>query len=228
MRVLIVEEEPAVGSVLRDFILEFGHDADVVRSADAAVGWLRQDRPDLILLDFRLPGMTGLEFLGLREVRASHIPVVVVRGIDDAAQVQPCLGLGVREAVATPIAFDHLRRILERLARRPGCGPKVERRRAPRVPVEVPVKGRDAHGAEWDSVSVDLSPHGIKVSAAGPAEPDTTVALSFPSPDGAERFEMASRLARADHNGYVFHFSHPTGSHLERLTHLVRQQAASS
>ncbi len=50
-------------------------------------------------------------------------------------------------------------------------------------------------------VSVDLSPHGIKVSSAGGAQPNTTVALSFPSPSGDGRFEVASRLARADLDG---------------------------
>ncbi len=127
MRVLIVEDDRVTGSVLQDFILELGHEADVIGSAEGALRWLRQDRPDLILLDFRLPGMTGLEFLELREVWESHIPVVVVRGITDAAQVQPCLALGALDAVARPIAFEHLRRIL---AGRPGRGPEVERRRA--------------------------------------------------------------------------------------------------
>lgn len=228
MRVLIVEDDPVTGNVLQDFILQLDHDADVVRSAEAALRWLRQERPDLILLDFRLPGMTGLEFLEFREVRESCVPVVVVSGVADEAEVQACLGLGVHEVVRKPVALEHLQRMLDSLAGSPGRAATAERRRLARARVEVPVTGRDALGAEWQTVSVDLSPRGIKVCAAGPAQPNAAVTLSFPSPGGGERFEVSSLLVRADVNGYVFHFANLAERQLERLTLLVRRQAASS
>jgi len=56
MRVLIVEDDRSVGSVLQDFLLELGHESELVLSAEGALDRLDQNRPDLILLDFRLPG----------------------------------------------------------------------------------------------------------------------------------------------------------------------------
>ncbi len=227
MRVLIVEDDRGVGMVLQDSVMQFGHDAEVVRSAEAALRWLQQDRADLILLDFKLPGMTGLEFLEFPEVRKSRIPIVMMSGFMDETQVQTCLGLGALEFVAKPVALQHLQRILDTLAPRVGTA-KVERRRAPRAPVVVPVRGRNPVSAEWETVSVDLSPHGIKVRSAGPAPPTGIVALSFASPGGEERFEVASLLVRVDLDGYVFHFSNLTERQLERLTLLVRRLATSS
>ena len=63
MRVLIVEDDRSVGSVLQDFLLELGHESELVLSAEGALDRLHQNRPDLILLDFRLPGINGLDFL---------------------------------------------------------------------------------------------------------------------------------------------------------------------
>ena len=61
MRVLIVEDDRSVGSVLQDFLLELGHESELVLSAEGALDRLHQNRPDLILLDFRLPGINGLD-----------------------------------------------------------------------------------------------------------------------------------------------------------------------
>lgn len=226
MRVLIVEDERAVAMTLRDLMLELGHEADLVQSAEAALRWLRQDRPDLILLDFKLPGMTGLDFLEFREIQESRIPVVVVSGMADERQAQACLRLGAYDFVVKPVPFEYLRRILEALDPRERTV-KSERRSAPRTRMAVLVRGRDPLGTEWDTVSVNLSPHGIKVRSAGPVQPKATVALSFASPDGAERFEVPSLLVRVDLDGYVFRFTNLTESQLEGLAGVVRRQAAS-
>ncbi len=82
MRVLIVEDDRTVGEVLRDLCGELGHEAEAVRSAEDALVRLEEGaRPDLILLDYRLPRMSGLDFLRLPLVRNTGIPIVVVSGI---------------------------------------------------------------------------------------------------------------------------------------------------
>ncbi len=71
MRVLVVEDQVDLGDVFRDFLLELGHHAVVVHSAEAALARLQTERLDAILLDVQLPGMSGLDFLQLRPVRAA-------------------------------------------------------------------------------------------------------------------------------------------------------------
>ncbi len=225
MRVLIVEDERGVGIVLRDFMLELSHDAELVQSAEAALRWLRQDRPDMVLLDFSLPGMSGLDFLELREVRESRIPVVVLSGVADERQAQACLQHGAVDFVVKPIPFKYLRRILETLDPRERTV-KGERRHAPRARVGLLVTGRSAVGVAWETMSVDLSPHAIKVRSAGTVQPNARVTLSFTSPDGTERFEVPSLLVRVDLDGYVFHFANLTEGQLEGLTRLVRRLTA--
>lgn len=229
-----MEDDRSVGSVLQDFLLELGHESELVLSAEGALDRLDQNRPDLILLDFRLPGMNGLDFLQRPRVRDSRIPVIVVSGIASELQAEACLRLGAIEFVAKPIAFEHLQRILQSLepqvlAREIATARRTpDRRRTPRARVTLPVRVRDAHGAEWETTSVDLSAGGIKIRSAGQVHPVATVELSFTPPSAGEGFEVASLLVRVDVDGYVFHFANLTQDQLERLTLLVRRLAASS
>ena len=86
MRVLVVEDEVPLGEVFRDFLAELGHDAIIVRSAEAALGTLEVQRPDAIILDINLPGMSGLDFLQLRPVRDAALPIVAISGVATATR----------------------------------------------------------------------------------------------------------------------------------------------
>jgi len=68
-RVLIVEDDKQLCDVLHDYLVEIGHDPFVAHTAEAARVLVREVRPSAILLDVRLPGMSGLDFLRLPDIR---------------------------------------------------------------------------------------------------------------------------------------------------------------
>jgi DNA-binding response OmpR family regulator len=80
LRVLVVEDEGELGRIFGDYMAELGYEPDVVGSAEAALERLHTTPPHLIILDVKLPGMSGLEFLALKVVRDAGVPVVVVSG----------------------------------------------------------------------------------------------------------------------------------------------------
>src|SRR5882672_9269572 len=95
MRVLVVEDEAAaLGEVFTNYLRELGHQPLLARSAKAALGPLMTASPDAMILDMSLPGMSGLEFLQLPQVRAAGIPVVAVSGVATEDQAHACLELG--------------------------------------------------------------------------------------------------------------------------------------
>src|SRR5436189_1782692 len=119
--------------------------------------------------------MTGLDFLQLRPVRDSRVPIIVISGVATEHEAQMCLRLGALDFVPKPLPLEHLRVILEHfephvltqtveLAGRPG-----ERRRSPRVRVALPVRGGTSAGTEWETMRVAPGPRSWKVLAPGPA-----------------------------------------------------------
>jgi DNA-binding response OmpR family regulator len=120
-RVLVVEDDDAIRTVLALTLLDEGY--SVRQAGDAAEGMaiLRVWRPDAILLDVELPGPDGWAFR--REQRAlpgaAAVPVVVVSGSHRVMAPSPEL---IPAAVLTkPFELDELLAMVDRLTGRPGA-----------------------------------------------------------------------------------------------------------
>ena len=91
-RVLVVDDEPHIRAVLRGYLEADGFAVSEAADGEAAVRHVRQDAPDLVLLDVMLPGIDGLE--ALRQVRTfSDVYVILVTA--RAEEVDKLVGLGV-------------------------------------------------------------------------------------------------------------------------------------
>ena len=64
-RVLIIDDEPTICWTFEQALTDAGHDVHTFASAETALEELDELQPDVVLLDVRLPGMSGLEALGL-------------------------------------------------------------------------------------------------------------------------------------------------------------------
>jgi DNA-binding response OmpR family regulator len=233
MRVLVVEDELDVGRVFRDFLVELGHQPFVARSAEAALGQLQAERPDAIILDINLPGMNGLDFLRSRPIRECGVPVVAVSGVATETQARECLRLGALDFVGKPVPLQRLSEVLAYIEphalyrRHAEAGRQTERRRAPRVPLGLPVRVLEYSGKEWEATSVDVSAFGMKVRSDSPITAGAAAKLSFAPPDGGPPIQVMSVLVRIDGNGHAFYFVNLTGEEFQRLTALVSRLAAS-
>jgi CheY-like chemotaxis protein len=142
LQVLVVEDEVNLAHVFRDCVIALGHQAEVVGSAEAALERLQVAPPHVIILDVNLPGMSGMDFLGLPVVRDSGIPIIVVSGFVTEEQARECLRLGALEFLAKPVPLEVLGTVLDHVAvfaHPPDAGPQ-ERRRAGRLPVTLPLR----------------------------------------------------------------------------------------
>ena len=74
--ILVVEDEPAIQELLALNITQAGHNAMRALSAEHAQELLREAMPDLILLDWMLPGMNGLD--ASKEIRALGFRGVII------------------------------------------------------------------------------------------------------------------------------------------------------
>jgi signal transduction histidine kinase/ActR/RegA family two-component response regulator len=228
VRVLVVEDEAPVCSLFEDALLVLGHQPLIAHTAEDAFGLLQSERPDAVILDIRLPGMSGLDLLRLQANREPRIPFVVISGAATESQASECLKLGAFDFLGKPVQIERLREVLACLEPSappdPGTAP-TEKRRARRAAITLPVRVSEYNGAEWEGTSINLSPWGIKVQPNGPVRPGPAARLSLAMPDGGPRIEVASVLLRTDVDGYAFYFINLTGPQLHRLSALVQRFA---
>ena len=228
MRVLVVEDEVPLGEVFRDFLAELGHDAIIVRSAEAALGTLEVQRPDAIILDINLPGMSGLDFLQLRPVRDAALPIVAISGVATESQARECLRLGALDFVGKPVPLDRLNQVLtylepHALTRRRSESARHERRRGLRAPTGFRVRIVEYKGTAWDGVCTELSATGMRIRSSAPLVEGAAVKLLFTPPDGASPVEVISLVVRVDRDGAAFSFVHLANSEARRLSDIVQR-----
>jgi signal transduction histidine kinase/DNA-binding response OmpR family regulator len=228
MRVLVIDDDEAVCEVFGEFLHEIGHQPLITHNAETALNTLRVERPDAVLLDMCLPGMSGLDFMKHATVRDLRVPILVISGRATESQAQDCLRAGAFDFIGKPVALKRLQEALACFDPRPETpvrrvAPGPERRREPRAIVALPVRVREQNGAEWESTSIDLSASGIKVQANGTRHCGSTATLSITLPNSDTRLDIASVLVRADENGYAFDFVDRDDERLQQLSELVRR-----
>ena len=229
MRVLVVEDEDDLREVFRDFLTELGHQPVVVRSAEAALGTLQTERPDAIILDIHLPGMSGLDFMRSRPVRESGLPIVAVSGIVTESQARECLRLGALDFVGKPVPLDRLQEVLSYLEpiavqrTRDLTEHQVERRQAPRAVVQLPVSIREYRGATWEGTCVEISATGMKVRTDATLPVGAAVKCAFTPADGGEPIDVITLIVRRDSGGTVLSYVNLPAHEHRRLGELVRR-----
>ncbi len=112
--IMIVEDDPEMASLLADYVEAQGHRPIVIPTAEEGLAYLSQDRPDAVLLDLTLPGMSGIEFLESLARRGTRLPVLVVSGTSEEGAAR-CLELGALDFVQKPLDQGLLRATLAAL-----------------------------------------------------------------------------------------------------------------
>lgn len=124
-RVLIVEDNPT-NMTLAIFLLQSaGHTVLTATDAEAGLTLARDDQPDLILMDIRLPGMDGLEATALlkRESATRAIPVIALTALAMKGDEARIRAAGCDGYVAKPLAYrDFLAVISAQLVTAPLSG----------------------------------------------------------------------------------------------------------
>src|SRR5262245_28832656 len=165
MRVLVIDDDQAVCEVFGEFLQEIGHDPVITHNAETALDALRAEKPDAVLLDVCLPGMSGLDFLKHAAVRDLRVPVLVVSGRATERQAQGGLRPGACDLIGNAAAPGRQRAAVANFARTPEAQTRtpalpIGRRRPPGVPVTHPERVRKQNGPEWEQTSTNLTtPH---------------------------------------------------------------------
>jgi two-component system response regulator BaeR len=101
--ILVVEDEPKIAALLRDYLVASGYRCSVLERGDEAAAWVRTHRPDAVLLDVMLPGVDGLSVC--RDVRAfSNVPILMVTARVEEIDRLLGLELGADDYICKPFS----------------------------------------------------------------------------------------------------------------------------
>lgn len=150
-RILVVDDDPALAEMLTIVLRGEGFDSAVVRDGARALDAFHEVRPDLVLLDLMLPGLSGLDVC--KQIRAeSGVPIIMLTAKTDTVDVVLGLESGADDYVMKPFKPKELTaRVRARLRR--GDVTSAERLRVADVEIDVP-----GHQVTRGGVPITLTP----------------------------------------------------------------------
>src|SRR5882672_10316557 len=101
--VLVVEDEPKIAQVVRDYLEHAGFKTVAAGNGKAALQAVSRDRPDLVILDLRLPDMDGLDVTRLLR-KDSTVPIIMLTARDEESDKLIGLELGADDYVTKPFS----------------------------------------------------------------------------------------------------------------------------
>lgn len=114
-RVLVVDDDDAIRPAIAESLAKSGRDIRVAEHAAAALKALNDWRPDVVLSDVRMPGIDGLELLGMLTARLPTADVIMMTAYDDMPTVITAMRAGAVEFLVKPLDLHELRRTVDRL-----------------------------------------------------------------------------------------------------------------
>jgi DNA-binding response OmpR family regulator len=128
VRVLVAEDDAGLRSVLERGLRENGYVVDAVVDGDAAGLYLRSYDYDVAVVDWRMPGMTGVEVIAEARRQGHHVPILMLTALDTTADRISGLNSGADDYLVKPFDFGELLARLRALQRRPSVsiGPRLE------------------------------------------------------------------------------------------------------
>lgn len=103
-RILVVEDEEALASGIRDALSHAGYDADIAHDGNGALEKISQDSFDLVVLDIMLPGKNGLDVLRELREKRHDVRIVMLTALADEADVVRGFELGADDYMPKPFS----------------------------------------------------------------------------------------------------------------------------
>ncbi len=164
--ILIIEDEPELVRVLRDYLQKAGFQVEAAYRGDAGLSLWAHKRPDLVLLDLNLPGMDGLDVA--REIRRrGGTPIIMLTARVDETDQLIGLELGADDYITKPFSPRVVVAKVRAVLRRGGTLPKPPSLlRVADIAIDL-----DAHTVTRAGEPISLTPTEFNLLAAMAGQP---------------------------------------------------------
>jgi CheY-like chemotaxis protein len=113
--ILVVDDEPRMAQLLAEYLIEHGYRVVVAHSGIEALTKLDLEKPSVVLLDVRMPGMDGVEVL--RRIRSfdQQVGILMISANDDVELAKQTVEMGAFDYTLKPVDFAYLSRAVEKM-----------------------------------------------------------------------------------------------------------------
>lgn len=109
-KILIVDDEKDLTEMIAKFLYNSGYEALTAFNGLEAIEKVTKEKPQIVLLDIRMPGMDGLGVLKAIKTINPKIAVVMITGVEDEDIAKQCMEAGAFDYITKPISLDYLER----------------------------------------------------------------------------------------------------------------------
>jgi len=107
-KILVIDDDNDMCLLLNRFLTRNGYQVSGVNTGAAALDWMKKNTPDLVLCDYRLDDITGMELLPkIKELHAAA-PVIIITGYSDVKDAVEIMKLGAYDYVTKPLLPDEI------------------------------------------------------------------------------------------------------------------------
>ncbi len=119
-KVLVVDDDPNVGLLISAVLKKYNYSVTTLYNGDEVLAFLRDNKPDLILLDLRMPGIDGYALCKrIRETPDTrNIPVIILSGVSEVDAKVTSIEMGADDFITKPFDVRELRARINRILKR--------------------------------------------------------------------------------------------------------------
>jgi two-component system KDP operon response regulator KdpE len=108
IKVLVVDDEPPIRRLLRTGLATQDYDVREAGSVEEALESIKEDAPDVMLLDLGLPGRNGMDLLAELQGKGSTFPILILSSRTDEAGIVQALELGADDYITKPFGMKEV------------------------------------------------------------------------------------------------------------------------
>ena len=109
VKLLVADDEQKICRLLESFFADRGYHVFVAHTGQEALSCIRNERPHLVFLDLRMPGLNGLEILKEAKSIDATIKIIIITAIEDEETIQKARDLGATDYVIKPFSLEYLK-----------------------------------------------------------------------------------------------------------------------
>lgn len=104
---LIVDDDETVRDALHD-LFEEEHRCHMAETAEQAMKWLETEEYDVVLTDISMPGLSGVELLGVIRQQQANTPVIIISGLSDQEHARGLIDMGAFDYLVKPFRLERV------------------------------------------------------------------------------------------------------------------------